>query len=173
MNNSLCLLSFYFLRITRLKGEPRELAIGMALGVFSGMMPIIPFQIALAITLALFFKGSKITAALGTWVTNPLNWYFIYLYSYKIGATILGVPRENGIISSVMDPFKHAEGYLQLIGKITGAGTTIVSSFLLGGFIMGLVAALPSYFISLSFFQFVRRWRQKRRDRKVLRKASQ
>ncbi len=163
-------LKYYYLRLTRLKGEPRELAIGMALGVFSGMMPIIPFQIALAITLALFFRGSKITAALGTWVTNPLNWYFIYFYSYKIGASILGVPNESGIISSVMDPFQHTEGYLQLIGEITGAGTTIISSFLLGGLIMGLVAALPSCFISLRFFQFVRRWRQKRRDRKVLRK---
>ncbi len=162
---------YYFLKLTRLRGEPQELAIGVALGVFSGMMPIIPFQIALAIALALFFRGSKITAALGTWVTNPLNWYFIYLYSYKIGASILGIPRENGIISSVMDPFQHADGYLQLIGKITGAGTTIISSFLLGGFVMGLVTALPSYYISLKFFQFVRRWRQKRRDRKVLRKA--
>ena len=163
-------IKYYYLRLARLRGEPHELAIGMALGIFSGMMPIIPFQIALAITLALFFRGSKITAALGTWVTNPLNWYFIYLYSYKIGASILGIPRENGMISSVMDPFQHAEGYLQLIGHITGAGTTIISSFLLGGFIMGLVVALPSYFICLRFFQFVRHWRQKRRDRKVSRK---
>ena len=164
-------IKYYFLKLTRLRWEPRELAIGIALGVFSGMMPIIPFQIALAITLALFFKGSKITAALGTWVTNPLNWYFTYLYSYKIGASIFGIPRENGILSSVIDPFQTAEGYLQLFGKITSAGTTIIFSFLLGGFIMGLIAALPSYFISLRFFQFVRRWRQKRRDRKVLRKA--
>jgi uncharacterized protein (DUF2062 family) len=164
-------VKYYFLRLTRLRGEPHELAMGTALGIFSGMMPIIPFQIALAIALALLFQGSKITAALGTWVTNPLNWYFIYLYSYKIGASIFGIPSENGIISSVMDPFQHAEGYLQFIGKITGAGTTIVSSFLLGGFIMGLIAALPSYFISLRFFQFLRSWRQKRRDRKVSQKA--
>jgi uncharacterized protein (DUF2062 family) len=145
----------------------------MALGIFSGMMPIMPFQIALAITLALFFQGSKITAALGTWVTNPLNWYFMYMYSYRIGSSILGVPREIGIISSIMDPIQHAEGYLQIIGKIAGAGTTIVSSFLVGGFIMGLLAAFPAYFISLRFFQFVRHWRQKRRDGRVLRKKRQ
>ena len=70
-----------------------------------------------------------------------------------------------------------ATGDLDITSELTisgaGAGTTIVSSFLLGGFIMGLVAALPSYFISLRFFQFVRRWRQKRRDRKVLRKTRQ
>ncbi|MBN1831829.1 MAG: DUF2062 domain-containing protein [Deltaproteobacteria bacterium] len=163
-------IKYYYLRLARIRGEPHELAIGTALGVFSGMMPIIPFQIALAIVLALFFRGSKITAALGTWVTNPLNWYLIYLCNYKLGASIIGVPRENGIISSVIDPFQNAEGYLHLIGEIAGAGTTIIASFLLGGFIMGLVAALPSYLISLRFFRFVRRWRQKRRDREVTRK---
>ena len=59
-------LKYYYIRFLRLRGEPHELALGMAIGVFSGMMPILPFQIALAVTLALLFKTSKITAALGT-----------------------------------------------------------------------------------------------------------
>jgi uncharacterized protein (DUF2062 family) len=166
-------IKYYFLRLTRLRGEPHDLAIGMALGIFAGMMPIMPFQIALAITLALFFRGSKITAALGTWVTNPLNWYFMYFYSYKIGAWILRVPRKNGVIFSVMDSVQQSEEYLQVIGKIAGAGGTIVCSFLVGGLAMGLVAAVPSYFIFLRFFEFIRRWRQRRRNRKLLRKTGQ
>lgn len=139
---------------------------GMALGIFSGMLPIMPFQIALAITLALFFKGSKITAALGTWVTNPLNWYFMYYYSYKIGASVLGLPEGNGVISSVMLSIQQNEEALVVIGKIAGAGSTIVAAFLVGGFIMGLTAAIPSYFIFLRLFQFIRRWRRERRERK-------
>jgi uncharacterized protein (DUF2062 family) len=159
-------IKYYFLRLTRLKGEPQELAMGMALGIFSGMLPIMPFQIALAITLALFFKGSKITAALGTWVTNPLNWYFMYYYSYKIGASVLGLPEGNGVISSVMLSIQQNEEALVVIGKIAGAGSTIVAAFLVGGFIMGLTAAIPSYFIFLRLFQFIRRWRRERRERK-------
>ena len=58
-------------------------------------MPILPFQIALAVLLALIFRGSKIAAALGTWISNPLNWYFLYLYSYKIGAAILCLARAT------------------------------------------------------------------------------
>ena len=81
-------IRYYYLRFIRLRGEPHELAMGMAFGIFSGMMPILPFQTALAVALALFFKGSKIAAALGTWVSNPLNWYFLYYYSYKLGALI-------------------------------------------------------------------------------------
>jgi uncharacterized protein (DUF2062 family) len=159
-------IKYYFLRLTRLRGEPHELALGMALGIFSGMLPIMPFQIALAITLALFFKVSKITAALGTWVTNPLNWYFMYLYSYKIGASVLGLPKGNGVISSVMASIRQGEEALVVIGKIAGAGGSIVAAFLLGGIIMGFIAAIPSYFIFLRLFQLIRQWRQERRVRK-------
>ena len=159
-------IKYYFLRLTRLRGEPHELATGMALGIFSGMLPIMPFQVALAITLALFFKGSKITAALGTWVTNPLNWYFMYYYSYKIGASVLGLPEGNGVISSVMVSIQQNEEALVVIGKIAGAGSTIVAAFLVGGLIMGFAAAIPAYFIFLRLFQFIRQWRQERRARK-------
>ncbi len=65
-------IRYYYLRFIRLRGQPHDLALGMAMGIFCGMLPIIPFQTALAVTLAIFFKGSKITAALGTWVSNPL-----------------------------------------------------------------------------------------------------
>ena len=88
-------IKYYYLRFIRLRGEPHELALGIAFGVFSGMMPVVPFQTVLAITLSLFFKGSKITAALGTWVSNPLNWYFIYYYSYRLGAWIIGLPEKT------------------------------------------------------------------------------
>ena len=157
-------IRYFYLRFIRLRGEPNELALGIAFGIFAGMMPIMPFQIALAVTLALLFKGSKITAALGTWVTNPLNWYFLYYYAYEIGASILGIPEKSKMFSSVMAPIRQGEEALAIIGKIAGAGGAMVSAFLLGGFIMGVIAAVPSYFIFLRFFQFLRTWRRKRRE---------
>ena len=36
-------LKYYYIRFLRLRGEPHELALGMAIGVFSGMMPILFF----------------------------------------------------------------------------------------------------------------------------------
>jgi uncharacterized protein (DUF2062 family) len=140
--------------------------LGIAFGIFAGMMPIMPFQIALAVTLALLFKGSKIAAALGTWVSNPLNWYFLYYYSYKIGASILGIPGKSKILSSVMASIRQGEEAIAIIAKIAGAGGTMFAAFVVGGFIMGIAAAIPSYFIFLRLFQFIRQWRQERRARK-------
>jgi hypothetical protein len=65
-----------------------------------------------------------------------------------------------------MVSIRQGEEALVVIGKIAGAGGTIIAAFVLGGFIMGFIAAIPSYFIFLRLFQFIRQWRQKRRERK-------
>ena len=159
-------IRYFYLRFIRLRGEPHELALGSAFGIFAGMMPIMPFQIALAVTLALLFKGSKITAALGTWVSNPLNWYFLYYYTYKIGASILGIPGKTKIFSSVMASMRQGEEAIAIISKIAGAGGSLVAAFVVGGFVMGFAAAVPSYFIFRRLFQFIGQWRRERRARK-------
>jgi len=159
-------LRYYYLRFIRLRGDPHDLALGMAFGVFTGMMPIMPFQIAGAVALALLFKGSKITAAIGTWVSNPLNWYFLYYASYKLGAFILGLEGDNEILSSVMAAFQSGEDSMMIVGKILGAGGITMAAFLLGGLIMGLLASFPTYFIFLPVFKRIRNWREMRRKRK-------
>ena len=164
-------IKYYYLRLIRLRGEPHELALGLAFGVFSGMLPIMPFQIALAVTLALFFKGSKITAALGTWVSNPLNWYFHYLFSYKIGASLLGIPEKKGF-SIIVNAVEEGDRFVSALWKITEAGGTIIAAFLIGGLILGVLLAFPSYFVFLKFFQWIRMWRRGIRERKVWRKET-
>ena len=169
-------IKYYWLKIVRLKGSPHDLALGIAIGIFVGMLPIMPFQIALAVTLALFFKGSKITAALGTWVSNPLNWYFLYYFSYKIGAVILGLSEKNRGFSSVMGSIQslnHGEGFSVVMGEIAGVGSAIIVAFLLGGLILGLIVAPPAYFIFLKVFHFISAWREKRKSHKHWKKLIQ
>ena len=159
-------MKYYYLRFIRLRGEPNELALGMAFGVFAGMMPIVPFQTVFAVTLALLFKGSKITAALGTWVSNPLNWYFQYYYSYKLGALLLGIPKDNQVFSSIMTAVRSGEESMVIAGKLIGAGGAMISAFLLGGMLMGIVLAPPAYYIFLRLFNHIRLWRKSRKERR-------
>ena len=165
-------VKYWYLKFVRLKGEPHALALGLAFGIFSGMMPIIPFQIALAVTMALFFRVSKITAALGTWVSNPLNWYFLYTFSFKIGTTLLGLSGKGRVFSSVMESLNRGDEWAVVFGKISAAGITMIFSCLFGGFLMGVVSAIPSYFIFLKIFQTIKKWRGERRYLKQWRKGS-
>jgi uncharacterized protein (DUF2062 family) len=165
-------IKYYFIRFARLKGEPRELAVGMAIGIFSGMMPVIPFHMILAVALALFFKGSKITAVLGSWVSNPLTWAGIYYLNYKIGAGILGLSENNRGFSSIMETVQHPEEGVNIILRTISAGSSIVGAFLIGGVIMGIVVAIPSYFIFLKIFRIIKLWRERRRALKQLKKGA-
>ena len=153
------LARYYYLRFIRLRGDPHELALGMAFGIFTGMMPIMPFQMALSVALALIFKGSKITAALGTWVSNPLNWYFLYYFSYKLGAWILGMEGYSALFTTIMDMVRSGVESMVIVEKILHSGGLMATAFLLGGVIMGMVVALPSYFVFLYIFKRIRRWR--------------
>jgi len=166
-------IRYYCQKLVRLKGEPHQLALGMAFGIFSGLMPIMPFQIATAVALSLLFRGSKITAALGTWVSNPFDWYFIYYYSYRLGALVLRL-REHGVIfSSVMGDITSGEKATIMVGQILGAGSSILASFLVGGLIIGVVFALPSYFLFLGFFRYIKSWRESREGAAIWRVPEQ
>jgi uncharacterized protein (DUF2062 family) len=158
-------IKYYYIRFIRLRGDPHELALGMAFGIFTGMMPIMPFQMALSVGLALLFKGSKITAALGTWVSNPLNWYFLYYFSYKLGACVLGIHGHSAMFSSIMMGIRLGEDSMIIVERILAAGGLMVTAFLVGGLIMGAAVSIPSYFIFLYVFRRIRVWRESRKRR--------
>lgn len=149
-------MKYLYLRFLRLRGHPHELALGMAFGVFAGSMPILPFQTALALFLALLFKGSKITALLGTWISNPLNWYFLYFYSYKIGSWMLGLPGTSKVFHAVMASIHQGEDLWVVFNKIVGAGGIFMASFLLGGLVLAIVFSVPTYFVFFRLFEYFR-----------------
>lgn len=146
-----------------MRGNPHELALGMTFGIFTGMMPIMPFQMALSVALALIFKGSKITAALGTWISNPLNWYFLYYFSYKLGAWVLGMEGYSAMFTTIMDMVRSGAESMVIVEKILESGGLMAAAFLVGGVVLGLVTALPSYFVFLYIFKRIRQWRDPRR----------
>jgi len=154
----------------RLRGNPHNLALGMSFGVFTGLMPIIPFQTILAVTLALFFKGSKITAAIGTWISNPLNWYLLYYSTYHLGSNILGLPEQKVVFSAIVNSINSGEASFVVAGKMLGAGSSFLLAFLLGGIIVGSIIALPSYVFFLHFFRRVKTWREARIRKRKWRK---
>lgn len=60
-------------RSIKIRGNPREIALGFALGVGIGFSPIMGFQMVLAVLAAAMLKWNKIAAVAGVQVTNPLT----------------------------------------------------------------------------------------------------
>ena len=89
-------------------GDPDYVARGLAIGVFVGITPTIPFQTALAVALAALCRGSKPAAVLGIWSGNPVTMPLLYAGSYKLGMLILGKPAAAFSLQqqSLMEFFK-------------------------------------------------------------------
>ena len=123
-------------RFIRIRGEPREVALGFALGIFIGMTPTIGVQTPIAIFFAALFKWSKLSAAIGVWVSNPLTAPLIYGFTYIIGAKLMGLdPVFNMPLSPTWSTLKamlqkapQALGAMTAGGAIIGIPLAIVSS---------------------------------------------
>ena len=87
----------------------------------------------IAVFLAAVFKWSKIAAAGGVWITNPLTAPFIYGSSYLVGAKILGFKIASKLLTGAdLPPLKEA-------------GTKILLATTVGGIALGVPLALLAY----------------------------
>ncbi|QTA89168.1 DUF2062 domain-containing protein [Desulfonema magnum] len=131
-------------RLVKIRGQPREIALGFALGIFIGMSPSIGFQTPIAIFFASLLKWNKISAAVGVWISNPLTAPVIYGITYIIGATLLGINNT----SKLSDDFQPAAIFAML-----SKGPEIIWAMIIGGVIIGLPLAVMAYYFCYSAVQ--------------------
>ena len=128
-------------RFLSLRGSPREIALGFALGLFIGMTPSMGIQTAIAILLAALFKWNKFSAAIGAWITNPLTAPFIYSFNYLIGAKMLEIKRGYSL---------PAEIGISRMSQMLHKAPEVFWALILGGAILGLLLAVAGYYFSYS-----------------------
>jgi len=126
-------------RFIMIRGEPREVALGFALGIFVGMTPTVGVQTPIAIFIAALFKWGKLSAAIGVWISNPLTVPIIYGVTYITGAKLLSLdPVFNMPLSPTWSTLK---AMLQKAPQAFGAMTV-------GGALLGIPLAIISYYLS-------------------------
>ncbi len=145
-------IRYYWLKFSRLQGSPRKLAWGMALGVFIGMTPTVPFHTVLALSLAPLLGVSPVAAYLGIWIMNPVTIAPIYLASYKLGKLILF---GTGSLT-----FPENYDYHSLLQLLWQGGLALQT----GGLIIAILPAIISYFLTLWAIQ---RYRQRKAAQKA------
>jgi uncharacterized protein len=126
---------YHWLKFLRLQEDPRKLAWGMALGVFIGITPTIPFHTVAVLSLAALLRVSPVTGFIGIQIGNPLTIPAIYLASYKMGQFLLyrGKPLvfpETFSFEAWMDVLWQGGVALQVGGVILAVPPAIVSYFL-------------------------------------------
>ncbi len=126
-------------RFVRIRGRPREIALGFALGIFIGMSPTMGIQMPIAIFIAALLKWSKIAAVFGVWITNPFTSPFIYGLTYVVGARVLGLEAIIALADEVT---------WSTVKELLKNAPVIMGALTVGGIIVGLPLAVLSYFLS-------------------------
>jgi uncharacterized protein (DUF2062 family) len=135
-------------RFLKIRGEPREIALGFALGIFVGITPTLGSQMVIAAFLAAIFKWSKISAAMGVWITTPVTAPFIYGSTYVVGSKVL----ELFIGHPLPIKFKLRE-----MTEMLSKAPEIFLALTIGGILLGLPLAVVSYYLSYFVIQRYRK----------------
>jgi uncharacterized protein (DUF2062 family) len=129
-----------YYRFLKIRGNPREIALGFALGAFVGMSPFMGLHMAIAVPFAALFKWNKFSAALAVWISNPLSAPVIYSITYYVGEKVLFIeniyqlPTEFSLDALIYTLQKAPE----IIGILT-----------VGGIVVGLPVAAVGYYFAL------------------------
>jgi len=153
-------LKYLYWRLVRLQGRPETLARGLACGVFAGLFPFFGSQTLLAILLAVLFRGNKILAAVGPWISNPLTSVPIYAFNFHVGKWLLSDRTPSDL------SFQSWEDVKEL-------GLEILWPLFVGCVAVGSVFAIFSYFVGLWLIHRVRASNQQRYRRKRLKHLHQ
>lgn len=85
---------------------PSAIAMGAAIAMFVAMLPLIGFQMLIALGMAALLKANKAICIPVVWISNPLTFYPIYWPSYKLGRALLSSSQENSE-TAVMEDIRH------------------------------------------------------------------
>lgn len=130
-------LKAFYDRFLSLNGDPRAIAMGMAVGIFIGVTPTIPFHTALIVLWGLTWKHNLTAAYLGSWlISNPLTIPILYLSQYELGRYLLGMTYAHPVLTDYS------------LKSILSMGWQITLPLMTGGIIMAPFFAIPAYFMT-------------------------
>jgi len=155
---------YQWLRLVRLRGDPFVLARGIAIGIFIGLTPTIPFHTILTIFFCAVGRGHLVAGLVASLlVSNPLTIPFQYYISWKVGTILTGS-------SLSWEQVKYLMGIARDVSMLEAVKLIYINSFrsmvsvLLGGIVFSLPFAITSYFSAL--YLYIRR--QKRQINRLI-----
>lgn len=83
---------FCVYKVLHADDPPHRLALGIAIGMFVTLLPLIGIQMMLTVFLAWMFRANKLVGIPLVWISNPLTIIPIYFPSYWLGCKLMGIP---------------------------------------------------------------------------------
>lgn len=124
---------------------------GLALGIFIGILPIMGIQMTVVALLALPLRANLKAALAGVWISNPITVIPMYWGYYKLG--VLFFPSLavswDAFIERVTQAGEISWSSLgESLGRLLDLGMDILMPMWTGATILAVVFSVPTYFIT-------------------------
>ena len=133
-------------KLFKINDTPRKIALGVGLGVFSGLMP--GTGPAAAVFLAFLFRANRGAALLGSLLTNTWLSLVTFLLAIKAGSFVLGLHWQD--VNRKMQGLFHDFGWAKFF-KLSFLD--VLLPVITGYMIIGLFLAAASYLLTLAIIR--------------------
>jgi hypothetical protein len=163
-------------RLLREKDPPHRIALGLALGIFVGMLPIMGIQMAVVAILALPFRANIKAGVIGVWISNPLTFIPLYYANYRFGLLFLASREtDQAAFSRALEAASRWDwgDVGASLWRLFDFGAEILVPLWLGSGILATVFGIPTYFVTFRAVVKARaRWERRRAELEARRAAS-
>jgi uncharacterized protein (DUF2062 family) len=142
------------LDIVRQKDPPHKIALGLALGIFVGFLPIMGIQMVVVSLIALPLRANLKGALVGVWMSNPLTFIPLYYGNYLFGRMFLST-RAVGW-KEFAGTITHASDWSwttirSSLANLVDMGSDILLPLWVGSAILAVLFSIPVYFFTYRF----------------------
>ncbi|WP_373046272.1 DUF2062 domain-containing protein [Vulgatibacter sp.] len=152
-----------YVRLLRSPGAPRQVAGGMALGLFVSMMPVLQMPVALLLVEVLRracgVRLSRVAALSGVWLTNPVTAAGLYGIAWFVGKPVVRLLLPSVALDMPMPGLSLAE-----LGAAGPFALQIALCLGVGGVLVGIPIAVFGYHLTL---RAVERYQARRASRRL------
>ena len=160
-------------RMRRLPDSPERICIGIAAGVYVSFLPLYGFHFVSAALVAWLCRGNILAALLGTFYGNPITFPLMAVGSIELGHWLLQADvslRFAEVTSAIgwagsellQNLWAVLAGEPAQWGRLRVFWWNVYLPYLLGGLILGVPAAIATYFIHLPLVRAYQRRRYNR-----------
>jgi uncharacterized protein (DUF2062 family) len=163
-SSGLCFLRRLWRLAVHANDNPQRIALGVAMGLFIGWLPLVGIQTLLAAIICWIIRANFAASVPGVWLSNPLTMVPMYLLNNWVGSLFYGKRISWQEMQEIWDKIAELgiwEGTIYLCTSIW----SITAPMLIGGCIIGLAVGVPGYFLSLRAALAIQRRRRERKER--------
>ena len=122
-----------------LKGDPTQIALSFAIGIFLGLVIPMGLQTVIAIPVVLALECNLVVAWTATLITNPLTVVPIYIFAIRIGALFThNSPGLEKITSLIKNP---------TLNNISVFSKYALTDLIIGIMILAVLTSVISFFV--------------------------